>query len=123
MSEQRDILDEAMELFKLPKKAGFFEEKDMTIGIGKFGPYIRHNSSFYSLPKDVDPLDVSEAQAIEIILEKRKNAIYQADEKITLRKSHQNPYIQKLYAEFLGKPGSHKAHELLHTHYTPRQDI
>ena len=57
------------------------------------------------------------------ILEKRKNAIYQADEKITLRKSHQNPYIQKLYAEFLGKPGSHKAHELLHTHYTPRQDI
>ncbi len=57
------------------------------------------------------------------ILEKRKNAIYQADEKLTLRKSHQNPYIQKLYAEFLGKPGSHKAHELLHTHYTPRQDI
>ncbi len=57
------------------------------------------------------------------ILEKRKNAIYQADEKLPLRKSHQNPYIQKLYAEFLGKPGSHKAHELLHTHYTPRQDI
>lgn len=57
------------------------------------------------------------------ILEKRKNAIYQADEKLPLRKSHQNPHIQKLYAEFLGKPGSHKAHELLHTHYTPRQDI
>jgi NADH-quinone oxidoreductase subunit G len=57
------------------------------------------------------------------ILEKRKNAIYQADERLTLRKSHQNPHIQKLYAEFLGKPGSHKAHELLHTHYTPRQDI
>ncbi len=57
------------------------------------------------------------------ILEKRKNAIYQADEKLPLRKSHQNPHIQKLYAEFLGKPGSHKAHELLHTHYTSRQDI
>lgn len=57
------------------------------------------------------------------ILEKRKNAIYQADGKLPLRKSHQNPHIKKLYEEFLGKPGSKKAHELLHTHYTPRQDI
>ena len=65
-------LDEAIELFKLPKKVGLFEEKDMTVAIGKFGPYIRHNSAFYSLPKGLDPLDVTEEQAIEIIIEKRK---------------------------------------------------
>ena len=44
----------------------------MTVAIGKFGPYIRHNSAFYSLPKEIDPLDVSEDKAIELILEKRK---------------------------------------------------
>jgi DNA topoisomerase-1 len=65
-------LDEALELFKLPKKVGQFEDKDMTVAIGKFGPYIRHDSAFYSLPKDVDPLDVTEEQAIEIIVDKRK---------------------------------------------------
>jgi DNA topoisomerase-1 len=65
-------IEEALELFKLPKKAGMFEDKDMTVAIGKFGPYIRHNSAFYSLPKEIDPLDVNEEQAIEIILEKRK---------------------------------------------------
>lgn len=65
-------LEEALELFKLPKKVGQFEDKDMTVAIGKFGPYIRHDGAFYSLPKDVDPLDVSEEQAIEIIIDKRK---------------------------------------------------
>ena len=44
----------------------------MTVAIGKFGPYIRHNSAFYSLPKGVDPLEVTEEQAIEIIQDKRK---------------------------------------------------
>ncbi|WP_426667260.1 type I DNA topoisomerase [Mucilaginibacter sp. McL0603] len=65
-------IDDALELFKLPKKVGVFEDKEMTVAIGKFGPYIRHNSAFYSLPKDIDPLDVTEEQAAEIIVEKRK---------------------------------------------------
>ncbi|MGB9620286.1 MAG: iron hydrogenase small subunit, partial [Armatimonadota bacterium] len=38
-----------------------------------------------------------------------------------IRKSHENPAVQKLYEEFLGHPLSHKSHELLHTHYTPRE--
>jgi len=50
-------------------------------------------------------------------LEKRKEAIYTADKNIPLRKSHQNPSIQKLYKEYLGEPGSQLAHKLLHTHY------
>ncbi|MBS1524510.1 MAG: type I DNA topoisomerase [Bacteroidetes bacterium] len=65
-------LDQALELFKLPRNIGIFEDKDMTVAIGKFGPYIRHNGAFYSLPKDVDPLDVTEEQAVEIIHDKRK---------------------------------------------------
>lgn len=65
-------LEDALELFKLPKKVGVFEDKEMTVAIGKFGPYIRHNSAFYSLPKGVDPLDVTEEAAIGIIQDKRK---------------------------------------------------
>lgn len=48
---------------------------------------------------------------------KRAAAIYREDEKKTIRKSHENPSIIRLYKEFLGKPGSPKAHSLLHTHY------
>jgi len=57
------------------------------------------------------------------ILKKRYDAIYQADEQCTIRKSHENPSIKKIYADYLGKPGSHKAHELLHTSYVARKNI
>ncbi len=67
--------EEAMELFKLPKKIGAFEEKEMTVAIGRFGPYIRHNSAFYSLPKGMDPHDVTEEDAIQIIKDKRQKDI------------------------------------------------
>jgi len=50
----------------------------------------------------------------------RARAIYEEDAALKLRKSHENPAVAKLYADFLGKPNSHKAHELLHTKYTPR---
>jgi len=54
------------------------------------------------------------------ILEKRMKGIYSIDNGKELRKSHENPYIQKLYKEFLGQPGSEKAHHLLHTEYYKR---
>jgi len=54
------------------------------------------------------------------ILTKRLDAIYRDDKDTPIRKSHLNPSIQKLYAEFLGEPGSHFAHKLLHTHYVAR---
>ena len=50
----------------------------------------------------------------------RAKALYDNDAKKTIRKSHENPAIKKLYEEFLGEPGSHKAHELLHTTYVKR---
>ena len=81
--------EDAMELFKLPKKVGVFEEKDMTVAVGRFGPYIRHNSAFYSLPKGLDPLDVTEEEAIQIIKDKRQKDI----EKI-IRVFEENPEAQ-----------------------------
>ncbi len=54
------------------------------------------------------------------ILKKRMDAIYEIDATKELRKSHENPYVKKLYDDFLEEPNSHKAHELLHTHYTDR---
>ncbi len=57
------------------------------------------------------------------ILDKRMKAIYADDANSEFRKSHENPHIIKLYDEFLEKPGSHKAHELLHTKYIPRENV
>ncbi len=54
------------------------------------------------------------------ILKKRQKALYNEDRNKTLRKSHENPYVQKLYEEFLGAPMSEKAHHLLHTKYFDR---
>ena len=93
-------IEEALELFKLPKKVGMFEDKDMTVAIGKFGPYIRHNSIFVSLPKGIDPLDVSEEKAIELILEKRQKdadrLIKAFDEDATMKvlNGRWGPYIE-----------------------------
>lgn len=56
-------------------------------------------------------------------VEARKQAIYEEDKKLPIRKSHENPYIQKIYEEFLGEPLSEKAHKLLHTHYMSRRDL
>ena len=65
-------LEEALDLFKLPRQVGEFEGKVMTVAIGRFGPYIRHDSTFYSLPKTDDPMEVTTERAIEIIEEKRE---------------------------------------------------
>ncbi|MCC2598084.1 type I DNA topoisomerase [Sphingobacterium sp. FBM7-1] len=81
--------EEAMDLFKLPKKVGLFEEKEMTVAIGRFGPYIRHASAFYSLPKGMDPMDVTEEEAIQIIQEKR-----QKDKEKVIRVFSENPDAQ-----------------------------
>jgi len=54
------------------------------------------------------------------IRQKRINGTYTADERLAIRKSHENPAIAAIYKEFLGKPLGHKSHELLHTTYTPR---
>ncbi len=93
-------LEEALDLFKLPKKVGSFEDLDMTVAIGKFGPYIRHNNAFYSLPKEVDPFDVDEAQAIEIIADKRKRdaekliKVFEENPEARIENGRWGPYIK-----------------------------
>lgn len=65
-------LEEALKLFALPRSVGEFEDATITVGVGRFGPYIRHKSAFYSLKKGVDdPMTVDQDRAIEIITEKR----------------------------------------------------
>jgi DNA topoisomerase-1 len=65
-------LDEALDLFKLPRNIGKYEDADITIAIGRFGPYAKHNNAFYSLQKTDDPYEIGLERAIEIIELKRK---------------------------------------------------
>ena len=65
-------LEEALKLFELPRELGEFREKEVVVGVGRFGPYIRHNNKFVSLPKDVDPLEIQLDEAVELIKEKEK---------------------------------------------------
>lgn len=65
-------LEEALELFKLPREIGTYENETMTVAIGRFGPYIKLGNAFYSLGKDDDPYTITEERAIEIIKAKRK---------------------------------------------------
>jgi DNA topoisomerase-1 len=65
-------LEEAMELFRLPRNLGMYGDVEVTVAIGRFGPYVRHDSIFYSLPKTDDPLEITLERAIEIIVQKQK---------------------------------------------------
>ncbi len=57
------------------------------------------------------------------VIEKRQQAIYKEDARKPRRKSHENEMVMKLYREYIGEPYGEKAHELLHTSYTPRNMI
>ncbi|OOQ60946.1 type I DNA topoisomerase [Mucilaginibacter pedocola] len=93
-------LEQALELFKLPKVVGEYEGKVMKVAIGRFGPYISHNSAFVSLPKEIDPLDVTEEQAIELIEAKRKKDAekliksFPEDESVKVLNGRWGPYIE-----------------------------
>ena len=65
-------LEDALELFKLPRELGKFENDDVVIGAGKFGPYILHKKKYISLPKGEDPMTITYDKAVEIISEKRE---------------------------------------------------
>ena len=88
-------LEEALDLFKLPRHLGEFEEKDIVIGTGRFGHYIRHDNKFVSLPKDKDPLEISLEEAIELIQAKR-----QADAQKVLKTFTEDSDLQVLNGRF-----------------------
>ena len=74
-------LEEALDLFSLPRTLGTYEDSDVVVSIGRFGPYVRHNGKFYSLSKSDDPYTISLERATEIIITKRQ----QAEEKERLK--------------------------------------
>lgn len=84
-------LNEALELFKLPRELGEFENKKVTVGVGRFGPYIRHDNKFVSLGKDDDPYTVDLPRAIELIDAKRDK-----DDKAVIRVFDENPEVKIL---------------------------
>ncbi|WP_018343699.1 type I DNA topoisomerase [Cytophaga aurantiaca] len=92
-------LEEALELFKLPREIGVFEEKPMVAAIGRFGPYIRHNSKFISIPKIDDVMTIDTDRAIELILAKRVSdaekliAEYPESEYVKVLKGRWGPYL------------------------------
>lgn len=88
-------LEEALELFKLPRRVGLFEDEEMVAAVGRFGPYIRHKGAFYSIPKGDDPITLTQERAVEIIEQKR-----QADANRVIKTFEVEPLIQVLNGRF-----------------------
>lgn len=89
-------LEEALKLFALPRNLGEFEGKDISVGVGRFGPYVRHKTDFYSLKKGVDdPMTVTLERAVELILEKRS-----ADLQKVIREFVEAPDLKVLNGRF-----------------------
>jgi DNA topoisomerase-1 len=84
-------LPEALDLFKLPRVVGQYEEKELVAAVGRFGPYIRHDGQFYSIPKTEDPLAISTERAIELIEEKREK-----DRQKLIKEFAENPAVKIL---------------------------
>ena len=92
--------EEAMELFKLPRTLGLFEDAEVTVNIGRFGPYAAHDKKFYSLNKEMDPYTVTLEDLTPMIAEKRKAKDERTikvfeKEKIQLLRGPYGPYIKQ----------------------------
>ncbi|MEG2666787.1 MAG: topoisomerase C-terminal repeat-containing protein, partial [Bacteroidales bacterium] len=88
-------IQDALDLFKLPRVVGVFEEEEMVAAIGRFGPYIRHKGLFVSIPKTEDPLEITENTAIELIQNKRK-----ADQEKIIKSFNEDPELLVLNGRF-----------------------
>ena len=92
-------LEEALELFKLPRTIGEFEGSSVVIGAGRFGPYVMHNKKYVSLPKVTDPMKVTLEEAIQLIGEKREQEqkrhikAFDEDAKLEVLNGRYGPYI------------------------------
>jgi DNA topoisomerase-1 len=106
-------LEEALKLFELPRDLGLFEDKKVIAAIGRFGPYVRHDGNFVSLKKDLDdPMTVTLDRAIELIEEKRENAIksvlktFGDDQEIRVLEGRWGPYISYKKGNYKIKKGT-----------------
>ncbi|MFP4288164.1 MAG: type I DNA topoisomerase [Bacteroidales bacterium] len=90
-------LEQALDLFKLPRKVGIYEDKEIVASVGRFGPYLRHDGKFYSLPKEEDPLTIEQDKSIEIIEDKREKdrqkIIREWNDNVKILKGRWGPYL------------------------------
>ena len=99
MALETITLEEALECFKLPRTLGDFEDKTVTVGVGRFGPYVRHNNAFVSIPKGTDPMSVTLEDAVALILSKREAAenkvikTFESEPELQILNGRYGPYI------------------------------
>lgn len=94
-------LEEALKLFELPKDLGEYEESVVTVGMGKFGPYVRHNGKYVSMPKDKVPQDLTLEEAVALIEQKRSEdrarimKVYSEDPDLQMINGPYGPYLSR----------------------------
>ena len=104
MSIETITLEEALELFKLPRTLGEYEGKTVNVGAGRFGPYIQHNGVYASLSKTMDPMSVTLEEAIELLRQKRE-----AEAQRHIKKFEEEPELEILngrYGPYIAYKGS-----------------
>ena len=94
-SIQTITFDEAMDLFKLPRTIGEYEGAEVTIGTGRFGPYVLHNKTYAGLPASYDPMTVTLEEAIELLKQKQQN-----EEQKHLKQFTEEPELEVLNGRF-----------------------
>ena len=108
-------LEEALKLFELPRTVGEYEGKVVVAAIGRFGPFIRHDGKFVSIPKDKNPISITLEEAIELIQQKREK-----DENRFIKKFEEDPELEILngrYGPYIAYKG--KNYRIPKTGYTP----
>ncbi len=99
LSMETITLDEALDLFQLPRTVGEYEGTSVVIGAGRFGPYVLHNKQFVSLPKGEDPLTFTLENAIQLIQEKRQQdqkrhiKAFEEDKDLEVMNGRYGPYL------------------------------
>ena len=110
-------LEEALKLFELPRTVGEYEGKVVLAAIGRFGPFIRHDGKFVSIPKDKNPISITLEEAIELIQQKREK-----DENRFIKKFEEDPELEILngrYGPYIAYKG--KNYRIPKTGYTPAE--
>ncbi len=88
-------LEDALELFRFPRNLGDFEGKEVSVAIGRFGPYVKHGDKFVSIPKEIEPTEITLEQAEELILQKRAD-----DASKILKEFDEEPELKVLNGRF-----------------------
>ena len=99
LSLESITLDEALQLFRLPRMLGQYEDEPVNVGSGRFGPYVLHKGVYVSLPKDADPLQLTIGDAVKLIEQKRKSEqerhikTFSEDSKLEVLNGRYGPYL------------------------------